>query len=163
MRYSLEIDIDLPRDKVIELFDNPHNMKHWQEGFIDFEHLSGERGQPGAKSRLKYKMGNKEVEMIETVTVRNLPTEFSGTYEAENVWNECKNFFSEKEPGKTHWHFETEFRFHGLMMKTMGFLFPDSFRKQSYKFMKDFKTFAESTVAERRTELKAAEHHSGVN
>jgi hypothetical protein len=30
------------------------------------------------------------------------------------------------------------------MMRAMGFLMPSAFRKQSRKFMEDFKTFAES-------------------
>jgi len=80
MNYSTTIDIDLPIDRVIELFDNPDNMKKWQPQLESFEHVSGESGKPGAKSKLKYKMGKREVEMIETITVNNLPDEFSGTY-----------------------------------------------------------------------------------
>ena len=73
MKYSNEVEINLPVQKVIELFDNPANMSKWQPGFISFEPISGTPGQPGAKSKLKYIMGKREVEMIETITVRNLP------------------------------------------------------------------------------------------
>ena len=67
MKYKLEIEIDLPRKKVIDLFDNPDNMRHWQEGFVSFEPLSGTPGQVGAKSRLKYIMGKRDIEMVETI------------------------------------------------------------------------------------------------
>ena len=49
--YTVAIEIDLPRDRVIELFDNPDNLFKWQTGLQSFDHLSGEPGQPGAKSK----------------------------------------------------------------------------------------------------------------
>jgi hypothetical protein len=143
MRYTNEAEINLPIDRVIELFDNPDNMKHWQPGLQSFEHISGTPGQPGAKSRLRYKMGKREVEMIETITKRDLPREFSGTYEAKGVLNIISNYFTPLGPGKTKWVTESEFRFSG-MMKLLGFLFPGMFKKQSQKFLDDFKKFAES-------------------
>ena len=142
MKYTIEIDIDLPRDKVIELFDNPENMKYWQQGFISMEHISGTLGQVGSKSKLKYKMGNREIEMIETITKRDLPNEFSGTYEAKGVWNLNKNYFLELGLNKTKWKSEIEFKFSGFM-KLIAFLMPSSFKKQSMKYLKDFKEFAE--------------------
>ena len=142
MKYALEIDIDLPREKVIELFDNTDNMFKWMEGLVGFEHLSGESGQEGAQSRLKYKMGKREIEMIETITKRNLPDEFTGTYEAKGVWNEVANRFVEVSPEKTKWITDQEFRFTGFM-KVIGFLMPGSFKKQSYKYLELFKKFAE--------------------
>lgn len=81
MKYTNEVIINAPVNRVIELFDNADNMKEWQPGLVSFEHLSGTPGQVGAKSKLKYKMGNREIEMIETITVKNLPEEFSGTVE----------------------------------------------------------------------------------
>lgn len=143
MKYQLEIVLDLPREMVIELFDNPDNMKHWQQGFVSMEHMSGKAGEKGAKARLKYKMGMREVEMVETIINRNLPHEFSGTYEAKGVWNEVNNFFYDKENGQTKWITLNDFRFSGFM-KIIAFFMSGSFKKQSFKYMEDFKTFAES-------------------
>jgi hypothetical protein len=142
MRYTSEIEIDLPVAKVIELFDNPENLKKWMEGLISFEHISGIQGQPGAKSKLKFKNRNREMEMIETVTVRDLPREFSGTYEMIGMWNQQKNFFTGS-ANKTKWRSESEFRFDNYMMKLMAFLLPGVFKKQSLKHMMNFKAFAE--------------------
>ena len=80
MKYELQITIELPRKRVIELFDNTDNLKKWQDGLQSFTPISGEVGKEGAKSKLEYKMGKREVEMIETITKRNLPEEFHGTY-----------------------------------------------------------------------------------
>lgn len=142
MKYTVQAEIDLPIEKVIELFDNPDNLKHWQPGLISFEHVSGTPGQPGAKSRLKYKMGKREIDMLETITVRDLPREFSGTYEANGVYSVSKNFFKPVSDNKTLYINENEFRFRGFM-KVIGFLMPGSFRKESMKYLMQFKEFAE--------------------
>jgi len=143
MKYTSEIEIDLSINKVIELFDNPDNMKKWQPNLLSFEHLSGTPGQAGAKSKLKYKMNNREIEMIETVTKRNLPDEFSGTYETKGVLNLINNKFIDLGNNRTKWSSENEFRFSGFMW-LMGLLMPGAFRKESFKYMKQFKEFAEN-------------------
>jgi len=147
MNYQLEIEIKLSRSKVIELFDNPDNMPKWQPGLISFEPLSGTPGQVGAKSRLRYKMGSRDIEMIETITERNLPDVFSGTYETKGVWNEVINRFEEISPEKTLWVSDVTFKFSG-MMKLMATAMPGAFKKESFKFMQNFKEFAESDVVE---------------
>ncbi len=82
MKYSVEIDVNVPRHRFVELFDDPQNLPKWQQGLLSIEHLSGAPGQPGAKSRLLFAFGKRTMEMIETITKRDLPTEFNGTYEA---------------------------------------------------------------------------------
>lgn len=145
MKYKLEIEIDLPRSKVIELFDNPDNLKLWQPGFISMEYISGTQGEVGAKYRLNYQMGKRKVEMIETITAKNLPDNFSGTYEAKNVWNHIQNNFYEVGPAKTKWVTENEFRVKGFM-KLMVFFMPGAFKKQSFEYMRLFKEFAENAA-----------------
>lgn len=146
MKYTTEITINLPRERVIELFDNPDNMKHWQPGLISFEHLSGEAGKPGARSRLKYRMGKREIEMIETITARNLPEEFHGAYEAKGVFNIQKNYFIPVSDTQTKWVSESEFKFSGLM-SVMALFMKGAFRKQSMKYLEQFKAFAEGAEA----------------
>ncbi|GAB4168590.1 MAG: hypothetical protein Kow00108_01740 [Calditrichia bacterium] len=143
MQYTLDIVIDLPRDRVIDLFDNPDNLKKWQPDLLSFTHLEGDPGQPGAKSLLKYRWGKKEMEMIETIVSRNLPDHFSGIYEAGGVWNKVSNKFEETEDGRTRWIVDNEFQFKGLY-KLMGFFMPGSFKKQTLKYMHQFKAFAET-------------------
>lgn len=143
MKFKCQVDINSPVDKVIELFDNPDNLKEWQDGFVSFEHLSGIEGQPGAKSKILYDAGKRRIELIETITVKNLPEEFSGTYEAKEMSNTMKNSFTSIEGG-TRYEAEIEYtRLNGFMVKVMAFLFPGMFKKQVQKWMNQFKEFAE--------------------
>ena len=144
MKFTSEIEINRPIAKVIELFDNPDNLNQWMKGLQSFEHISGTPGQVGAKSRLKFKMGNREIEMIETVTVRNLPEEFSGTYEAKGVMNSVRNIFVALPDNRTKYVSEQEFQFTGFM-KFMAWFMPGAFKKQSMKYLTDFKTFVEKS------------------
>jgi uncharacterized membrane protein len=143
MKFTAEIEIYKPIDKVIELFDNADNMSKWMHGLQSFEHISGTPGQPGAKSKLKFVIGKREIEMIETITVRNLPDEFTGTYETKGVFNIVKNKFVKLSDDKTAYITENEFQFNGFM-KIIAFFMPRAFEKQSMNFLYNFKKFVES-------------------
>ncbi len=144
MKYTTEVEINLPREKVIELFDSTENLYKWQKGLKSFDHISGDPGQEGAKSNLVYEMGKRRLEMTETITKRNLPDEFHGTYETKGVWNGFENYFIDKGEGKTLWRTESEFKSSSIMMKLMMTLMPGMFKKQTLKTMNDFKEFAEN-------------------
>jgi uncharacterized membrane protein len=143
MNYKAEVTIDLPRDRVIGLFDSSENLNKWQPGLQSFEHIDGEPGQPGAKSRMFYELDGRQVEMIETIEKRELPDEFSGTYEASGVWNWISNRFYEEGRDKTRWEIETEFKFSGLM-RILSFFMRGNFPKQTIENMENFKKFAEN-------------------
>lgn len=144
MKYKSSIDIDLPRKRVVELFDSSENMKQWMPGLESYEHLSGEPGKEGAKAKLRFKMGRRDMEMVETITTNNLPEEMHGTYEVSGTLNVQENFFEEISPEKSRWISVNEFKFNGLGMKLMGWLMPGAFKKQTHKYMEEFKRFAES-------------------
>jgi len=142
MKYTCEIDVAVSRDKFIALFDNPDNLIKWQAGFVSMTPLSGEPGTAGAKSTMVYKMGKRNIEMIETIETRQMPEKFTAIYEAKGMWNSVENTFSETASGGTNWFMDTEFRSSGLM-KLMALFMPGMFKKQSVKMMNDFKAFAE--------------------
>ncbi|MCK5571108.1 MAG: SRPBCC family protein [Bacteroidetes bacterium] len=144
MKYTCELTIELPRKRVVELFDNPDNLAKWLPGLQSFEHLSGEMGQPGATSRLIFEERGRRVEMIETVVTRNLPDEFTGTYEAKGMKNLIANHFYEEGPQETRWEIETEFTFSGSMKLFSPFM-RKAFPKQTLNHMTRFKEFAESS------------------
>lgn len=142
MKFRTTITIDLPRERMIQLFDNPATMKNWQPGLISCEPISGTPGQIGAQSRLKYKMGRRGIEMVETIIKRDLPREFSGTCEAKGVWNSVANYFEEDGPTRTTWNSDCEFRMSGFM-KVIAFLMPGAFKKESVRIQERFKAWAE--------------------
>lgn len=142
MKYTTEVIINKPKNNVSELFSNPDNLKHWQPGFISLESISGAPGTSGAKSRLKYKMGKREIDMIETIISNNMPEEFSASFEANGAYNVQKNTFTAIDDNTTKLVSESEFRFKGIM-KLMGWLMPGAFKKQTAKYLHYFKAFAE--------------------
>lgn len=142
MKYQQEITIKRPRKEVAEKFSNPENMKHWQRGFIFIKPINGEMGAEGSQNLLKYKMGKRGIEMKETILKNDLPREFTATYEAKGVYNFQRNRFADTPEDYTHWISENEFRFSGFM-KLFGWIMPGAFKKQSIKYMEDFKAFIE--------------------
>jgi len=148
MKYTETIDIHLPRERVIALFDDPANLKRWQPTLRSFEKLDGAPGTVGARSKLTYKEGSREIVLIETITERALPDRFAGTYEMDGVWNLVDNRFTVVNDELTRWTTEVEFRFSNPMLKLLGWVMPGMFRKQTAKFMKQFKDFAENQTDE---------------
>lgn len=152
MKYTVETIIDLPREEVIKKMDNPENMKHWQRGLIRYKLLNeNDPKAEGAQMELEYKMGKREMVMIETILKNNFPSEFHASYDAKNVHNIQKNYFEAIDKNTTKWRSESEFQFSGFMMKTMGALMPGAFKKQSKKYVEDFKNFAENGASVEKT------------
>jgi uncharacterized protein YndB with AHSA1/START domain len=143
MKYATEIIIDQPVDKVVQLFDNPDNRFKWMEGLQKCEPMSGNQGHPGAKAKFTFQMGKRKVEMVETILTRDFPDDFTVSYEADQVFNIVKTSFTPLLDEKTRYVTEHEFQFKGFM-KVFGFLMPGAFKKQSMKYLKDFKKFAEA-------------------
>ena len=147
MKYLTEITVHVPLSEFIRKFDSVENMKQWQKDLLSHHHLSGLPGKEGARMELKYRMGKREIVMIETILKRNLPHEFHATYDAKGVHNTQKNYFKAEGENSTKWISESEFQFNGFFMKMMALLMPGAFKKQSLKFMKDFKAFAEGNTS----------------
>ena len=90
-------------------------------------------------------MGKRRVEMVETITVKNLPDEFSGTYEVDGTVNHITARFIDLGNNRTKYISESEFIFSSFMMKVFAFIMPGMFKKQSLENMQRFKEFAESS------------------
>lgn len=156
MKFLCSVEIDLNRDRVVELFDNPANMQYWQDGFVSFEHISGTPGHPGAKSRVLYKNRGKDIELIETVTVRNLPHEFTGGYDHSHMYNSMKNTFEELGSDRTRWNADIAYTIKkGFMLKVMSKIMPGAFKKQTLKWMVQFKEWAEGLSPDEHRKVAA--------
>lgn len=85
--YPETIEINLPRKKVVELFDNAENLPKWQDRFVSMKHLEGEPGTKGAQIELPYKMGKREITMVETILDHNLPDHVEFEFKARGMEN----------------------------------------------------------------------------
>lgn len=153
MKYTVSIEIALPRERVAQLLADPEQLPKWLRGMVVHEPLSGVHGQVGTKSRVVMQMGQQRFEATETITRRD-PVELHGIprdsvvrFEREIVgkgmWSAARERLTEAGPEATLWESENEYRFSGLMMRLVGLLMPGAFRKQSLQHMQDFKAFAE--------------------
>lgn len=143
MKFTTEIIIEIPLMECVKKFDNAENMKHWQRGLSSIEHISGVPGMVGAKMKLVYKIGRRTMEMIETVSHSKLPNEFHGTYSVKGIDNLQENYFEETANGSTKWTSISDFLPLNFNMTAMLWLMPKAFKKQSKRYMLDFKNFAE--------------------
>lgn len=153
MKYTVSIEIALPRERVLLLLADPANFPKWLRGLVLHEPISGKPGEVGTKSRVIFQMGQQRIECTETVT-RQEPADlhqiskesvvhFEREISGKGMWNAVRDRFTEAGPDKTRWESENEFKLSGLLMRLVGVLMPGAFRKQSQLHMQDFKAFAE--------------------
>ncbi len=135
LKYTCTVDIDLPIDKVVALWDNENNFKEWQDGFKSIEHLSGTLNTKGATSKIVFQ-DKRKIELLETIISVDLPKEKIALYEHSHMVNTQTTRFKVIEENKTQYISEAEYtKFNGIMIK---------FKEQNQKWMNQFKEFAEN-------------------
>lgn len=153
MKYTVSIEIALPREKVAQLLADPAHLPKWLRGMVLHEPLHGMHGQVGTESRVVLRTGRQEMECSETITRREptdlheIPSDTIVHFEREIVatgmWSAARERLIEAGPEKTLWESENEYRFEGRLMRLLLPLMRGVFRKQSRQHMLDFKAFAE--------------------
>lgn len=144
MNFTCTADIKVPLEKAVALWKDPENFKKWQDGFISLEAISGNPGEVGSKNRLVYKMGRNDMELIETIQKNDLPEEFIGLYEHKHMTNSMRSSFTKIDENNTHYVAYIDYlKLNSFMIKVMFRLFPSVARKQTQKWIDQFKEFAE--------------------
>ncbi|NRD21408.1 SRPBCC family protein [Winogradskyella eckloniae] len=144
MQYTTEILIKKPISEVIKKLDSTENLKHWQDGLVSTEHISGTPNELGATMKLNYCFGKRHMEIIETVTKQNFPNEFHASYTTVGVRNIQENYFKTTEDNYTKWISINEFQPTNFKMSAMLFLMPSAFKKQTQTYLRNFKNFVEN-------------------
>ena len=141
MKFVCSININKPINEVVNLFEDPEALKQSQEGFIRMEHLSGNEGEGGAKSKLVYK----KFDLIETIIHNTLPKEFFAKYEHKSMINTMRSNFNILGESETRLTTEVEYtEFKGFFIKLIAKLFPSMFKKQVDKWLIKFKAYCEN-------------------
>jgi hypothetical protein len=153
MKYTVSMEIALPRERVAQLLADPAHLPMWLRGLVLHEPLNGVHGQVGTKSRVVLQTGKQKIEGTETIThrepvdlhgiARDAVVHFEREIVVKGMWSAVRDRLTETGPETTLWVNENEYRFSGLMMRLVGLLMPGAFRKQSLQHMQDFKEFAE--------------------
>lgn len=85
------------------------------------------------------------MELIETIIESDLPKVKTALYDHIHMSNTQTTRFESLPNGNTRYISEVEYlQFHSWIPKLMAWLIPGVFKKQSMKWMKQFKKFAES-------------------
>ncbi|NND94471.1 MAG: SRPBCC family protein [Flavobacteriales bacterium] len=148
-KFTCSVDINAPMHKVVELWQDPNQLQHWQEGFLGIEPLSGEKGAVGSTMKMRYKMNRskKEFQLIETILVNDLPNQFIGQYEGPGMVNTMNSEFQELPNGMTRWQAEIDYKIiRGFMMKLIAAIAPSMFKRQTQKWLDRFKELVESST-----------------
>lgn len=146
MKYRSYIDINKPLDEVFTFWVNSENHHLWQDGFVKITLLEGVEHEVGAKSEILLKYKNKDMVLIETVLSVNLPYHKEALYEHKHMSNTQKTIFESISADKTRYITEVEYvKFNGFLPKLMGKLFPSMFKKQSEKWINQFKVACENS------------------
>lgn len=142
MKYTTEIIINKPREDIIRVFEDSNLLPHWQRGLKRSRSISGKDGEVGSKRKLYISIEGQSIKMTETITKKNLPEEWHGTYTSRGMESFQKNYFEALSKHQTKWTCYSEFKFSGFM-KLVSKLLPDIFKKRSVLVQQDFKAFVE--------------------
>lgn len=142
MKYSTTIIINKPIKEIIEAFEDPDLLPHWQRGLKRSRVISGKNGEVGSKRKLYINMEGQSIKMTETILKKDLPEEWHGKYSSKGMESIQKNYFESLSKNQTKWTSYSEFKFSGFM-KLVSKILPDIFKKRSILVQQDFKAFIE--------------------
>lgn len=142
MKYSVTVDINLPLNQVVQKFKNTENYYDWMKGLEKIEQVKGAPGEKGAEQYLHFNMGKRKMKMLEKVVRNNLPDSYCVSYEVNGVYNEVDSHFESINEETTRYTTSNLFQFSGVM-KIMSIFMKGAFKKQSIKYLQDFKKFVE--------------------
>jgi uncharacterized protein YndB with AHSA1/START domain len=146
MKLKFETIIDASLDTIWAAFNNPDNMARWQQNLESINHISGERGQPGAVSELVYDEKGRKVVLTETITERREPDFLAGTYETSMSKTLIVNHFEPVDENSTRWTSWCNFTSKGFM-KIMSLFVSVAIRKRTEADMQRFKLMVETDQA----------------
>ena len=145
MKFNGSLDINKPRNEVARLFADPKNLGEYQDGFMRKELIRGTEGEDGAVSKMYYKYGKRDMELIETITANRLPDSFESSYHHKHMDNTMSCTFVALGDNQTRYEYEFEYtRISWILPKLIAMLFPRTYRKQGDKWMKQFRDFVEA-------------------
>tara|TARA_R110002012_G_scaffold64308_4_gene169090 strand:- start:19739 stop:20197 length:459 start_codon:yes stop_codon:yes gene_type:complete len=147
MTFTTEIHIHLDLATFTDILVNAKNLKHWQLGLTDYDHIYGTPGKTGSKIRLHYTLDKKKFFLIQTVSKNELPQEFHIAYESNGLYSIQENHFKAISDSETLWTSKNEIIPTNFKMRMMLLIMPSTYKNQIKTYLKDFKNFAENGIS----------------
>lgn len=111
------------------------------------EVLEGNSGEVGSITKMRYSVmkGKREIDLIETILVNDLPEKFIGEYKGPGMVNTITSEFTSLGEGATRWTAEVHYtEVKAFMMKIMFLLAPKMFKNQTQQWLDRFKEHVEN-------------------
>ena len=142
MRYSVSNVVNKSLDEVVAKYEDPNGMFEWMEGLKKVELLSGEQGEVGAKTKLVFEHKGKEMELEETILEKEMPSRMKFAFVSSMGYSETEIVLEKVSDTSVKQINNSYFELKGFM-KIMGPLMKGMFKKQSLKYLNNFKEWAE--------------------
>jgi len=145
--YSNEVTVDKSLKESWAVFQDESKLQDWLTGFKSTEVIEGERNTVGAKSKVIMMEGEKEMEMIETITVMKKEEQMGMDFEMEGIFQDYDMHFSEKD-GKTIIRTTTEAKGEGMIMRSIMPFIKGTMTKQDLLFLTNLKNLIEKNTTD---------------
>jgi len=138
----VQVDIDVPRERLASLFADPTLSTKWMDDIERYEPIGGKPGAPGSTYRLVPKKG--DMIFMATVIANELPNESRLRLDADNVTVAITARYVAIAAERSRLVSEEVFTFKGLLPKVGGFLARGAIHRAHRRHMEAFKRFAEA-------------------
>lgn len=145
MRYTLQIKIDRSIGEIGKLLHGSYKRKTWMPNLKSITAIQGQPGETNSRTKLIFQAGNRELIVIETITVNEFPDKIAGYYEMQGSVNHINNQFVDLNGKHTLLISEQCFELRGAK-RLLAWVRPDIFRKQSMQHMEQFKKYIEGEI-----------------
>jgi uncharacterized membrane protein len=137
------VTINAPVSKVWQKFMDPDSLKYWLSGFISIQHLSGEPGKSGSKSKMIFLERKKEMTVHEEVVkvIEGTEYAFKIVHPSLFIYN---HVYLSANNGQTILRQETEMHPQQFMLKIIMPLMKGSMKQRTLKDLQRFRKFIES-------------------
>lgn len=144
MKYTCTTEVSLSREDCIKLWLDESQFDKWQDGFQYKKWTKGKPNQKNATSDILILQGNRKIELEELISDNKLPDYIEGIYTHIHMTNTQKVNFEILSAQKTLIRSEVEYTvFKSFIAKMMAKFFPSVFKKQSQKWLDQFKLLAD--------------------
>ena len=144
LSFTVEVDIDKPRDAVVDLM-HPDHLPKWSKNFVKLEHIAGPLWEAGSKYEIHMNINGYSLVVIETFIDRNLPEYFSCTFEHKTMWQSSENWLEVLPNGGTRWVSKQDIEIITFGSKIISWLMPGYYKSYVRRHMEAFKVYAEAS------------------
>lgn len=144
MKYSCEIVVEASREKCVSLWFDEKRLSEWQDGFLYKNWINGKANEVHSKAYILFEQKGRKLELEELIIDNQLPTSFKGKYTHIHMINTQEVVFTQQGMNQTVIRTDVIYtQFNSLVPKLMARFLPGMFRKQSQKWLDQFKTMVE--------------------